>query len=71
MAWIKVPPEHRPIFLAALPSDPRVETMKRFGRIAAKVNGHVFAGPLASRPSSGFPKKSGRKPLRSKARKST
>jgi TfoX/Sxy family transcriptional regulator of competence genes len=44
MAWIKVPPENRPIFHAALPKDPRVETAQMFGGVAAKVNGHVFAG---------------------------
>jgi hypothetical protein len=44
MAWVKVPPENHPIFLAALPQDPRVETVKMFGGIAAKVNGHLFAG---------------------------
>ena len=44
MAWIKVPPENRPLFLAALPADPRVETKEMFGGIAARVNGNVFAG---------------------------
>ncbi|SRR5260221_2193405 len=44
MAWIKVPPENRPLFHEALPKDPRVETMQMFGGIAAKVNGHIFAG---------------------------
>jgi TfoX/Sxy family transcriptional regulator of competence genes len=44
MAWVKVPPENRPLFMAALPKDARVETMAMFGGIAAKVNGHVFAG---------------------------
>ncbi|SRR5579871_1382040 len=44
MAWVKVPPENHPLFLAALPDDARVETMKMFGGVAAKVNGHVFAG---------------------------
>jgi TfoX/Sxy family transcriptional regulator of competence genes len=44
MAWIKVPPEHHPLFRAALPSDPRVETQAMFGGVAAKVNGHLFAG---------------------------
>src|SRR5260221_2185014 len=44
MAWVKVPPENRPIFQAALPRDPRVETVQMFGGVAAKVNGHVFAG---------------------------
>ena len=38
------PPEHHPLFVAALPKDPRVETMKMFGGLAAKVNGHIFAG---------------------------
>ena len=47
MAWIKVPPEHHPIFLAALPKDARVETLKMFGGVAAKVNGHMFAGLFA------------------------
>jgi TfoX/Sxy family transcriptional regulator of competence genes len=44
MAWVKVPLENRPIFQAALPEDPRVETVQMFGGVAAKVNGHVFAG---------------------------
>jgi hypothetical protein len=44
MPWVKVPPENHPIFHAALPKDPRVETMKMFGGVAAKVNGHLFAG---------------------------
>jgi hypothetical protein len=44
MAWVKVPPEHHPLFYAALPKDPRVETLKMFGGVAAKVNGHIFAG---------------------------
>src|SRR4051812_40646639 len=44
MAWVKVPPENHPLFYAALPKDRRVETMKMFGGVAAKVNGHIFAG---------------------------
>jgi hypothetical protein len=44
MAWVKVPPENHPVFVAALPKDPRVETLKMFGGVAAKVNGHLFAG---------------------------
>lgn len=44
MAWVKVPAEHHPIFLAALPKDERVKTMKMFGGVAATVNGNVFAG---------------------------
>jgi len=44
MAWVKVPHENHSLFLAALPKDPRVETLKMFGGLAAKVNGHLFAG---------------------------
>jgi hypothetical protein len=44
MAWVKVPPENHPVFHAALPKDPRIETLKMFGGVAAKVNGHLFAG---------------------------
>ena len=44
MSWVKVPAEHHPIFHAALPNDPRVETKQMFGGIAAKVNGRLFAG---------------------------
>src|SRR5437763_1753798 len=44
MAWVKVPPENHPIFHAALPKDPRLETLQMFGGVAAKVNGHFFAG---------------------------
>jgi TfoX/Sxy family transcriptional regulator of competence genes len=44
MPWVKVPPEHHPLFRAALPKDPRIETLAMFGGVAARVNGHVFAG---------------------------
>jgi len=44
MAWVKVPAEHHPLFRAALPIDRRVTTMPLFGGVAAKVNGHIFAG---------------------------
>jgi hypothetical protein len=44
MAWVKVPPENHPLFAAALPEDSRVETLKLFGGVAAKVNGNLFAG---------------------------
>jgi hypothetical protein len=44
MPWIKVPAEHHPIFRAALPKDPRIETLPMFGGLAAKVNGNIFAG---------------------------
>jgi TfoX/Sxy family transcriptional regulator of competence genes len=44
MAWVKVPPEHHPLFRAALPDDPRVETVAMFGGVAARVNGNLFAG---------------------------
>jgi TfoX/Sxy family transcriptional regulator of competence genes len=44
MAWVKVPKENHPIFRAALPSDPSIETLQMFGGIAATVNGNIFAG---------------------------
>jgi uncharacterized protein YdhG (YjbR/CyaY superfamily) len=44
MAWVKVPAENHPKFHAALPRDPRVETRKLFGGVAAMMNGHLFAG---------------------------
>jgi hypothetical protein len=44
VAWIKVPPENHPLFHAALPKDPRVQTTLMFGGVAAKVNGNIFAG---------------------------
>jgi TfoX/Sxy family transcriptional regulator of competence genes len=44
MAWVKVPPEHHPIFMAAVPKDPRVTTLQMFGGIAARVNGNMFGG---------------------------
>jgi TfoX/Sxy family transcriptional regulator of competence genes len=47
MAWIKVPPENRPLFQAALPKDPRVTTINMFGGVAAMVNGNIFAGLFA------------------------
>ncbi|HET9624006.1 MAG TPA: TfoX/Sxy family protein [Kofleriaceae bacterium] len=47
MAWIKIPVEHHSLFRAALPRDPRVETLLMFGGVAAKVNGHLFAGLFA------------------------
>src|SRR5215470_1399282 len=47
MAWVKIPLEHHPLFLAALPRDPRVSTVQMFGGIAAKVNGHMLGGLFA------------------------
>ena len=47
MAWVKVPLENHPLFRAALPVDPRVQTMNMFGGIAATVNGNMFAGLFA------------------------
>lgn len=45
--WVKIPPENHPIFLAALPRDPRVTTLKMFGGVAAKVRGNMIAGTFA------------------------
>jgi hypothetical protein len=44
MPWVRIPPENHPLFRAALPDDERVETLAMFGGVAAKVNGHIFAG---------------------------
>ncbi|MBS2029315.1 MAG: TfoX/Sxy family protein [Deltaproteobacteria bacterium] len=44
MAWVKIPKEHHPLFMDAVPSDPRVSTLKMFGGIGATVNGHMFGG---------------------------
>lgn len=47
MAWVKIPREHHPILLAALPKDPRVRTVQMFGAICGKVNGRLFGGLFA------------------------
>ena len=47
MAWVKIPAEHHELFMAAVPKDPRVTTLKMFGGIAAKANGQMFAGLFA------------------------
>jgi TfoX/Sxy family transcriptional regulator of competence genes len=47
MAWTKIPPEHQPLFAAALPDDERIETLQMFGGFAAKVNGNMFGGTFA------------------------
>jgi TfoX/Sxy family transcriptional regulator of competence genes len=44
MAWVKVPKENHPIFLAALPKDRRVSTIAMFGGIAGIVNGNMMSG---------------------------
>ena len=44
MAWTKTPPAHHGIFRAALPADPRIQTLAMFGGLAAKVNGNFFGG---------------------------
>ena len=47
MAWIKIPAENHPIFLDAVPRDPRVATVRMFGGLAAMVNGHMLGGLFA------------------------
>ena len=47
MAWTKIPAEHHPLYLAALPKDPRISTMRMFGAIVAMVNGHMASGLFA------------------------
>ena len=44
MAWVKIPKENHPLFLAALPKDRRVVTLAMFGGIAGLVNGNMFGG---------------------------
>lgn len=44
MAWVKIPAEHHPLFRAALPKDPRIQTLQMFGGVAGKVNGKMFGG---------------------------
>ena len=44
MGWVKIPPENHPLFRAALPRDPRIQTLNMFGGVAAKVNGNLFGG---------------------------
>ena len=43
MASRKLVAQHQPVFLAALPRDPRVELSRLFGGVAAKVGGQTFA----------------------------
>jgi TfoX/Sxy family transcriptional regulator of competence genes len=47
MAWIKVPAEHHPLFLEALPRDPRITTVRLFGGMASLVGGNMFGGLFA------------------------
>lgn len=47
MAWVKIPAEHHPLFLDALPQAPDVQTIKMFGSLAATVNGNMAAGLFA------------------------
>jgi TfoX/Sxy family transcriptional regulator of competence genes len=47
MTWTKIPAEHHAVFMAALPKDPRISTVKMFGGIAGMVNGQMFSGLFA------------------------
>jgi TfoX/Sxy family transcriptional regulator of competence genes len=47
MPWVKIPQEHHPLLIAALPKDPRVRTINMFGGTAALVNGNMFGGTFA------------------------
>ena len=44
MAWQKIPKEHHALFLAALPADPRTDTIAMFGGLCARVNGNMASG---------------------------
>src|SRR5258706_5512092 len=48
MAWTKIPPEHHPLFRAALPADKRARAFQMFGGVAGKVNGNMFGGLFAT-----------------------
>jgi TfoX/Sxy family transcriptional regulator of competence genes len=47
MAWVKIPPDNHPVFLAAVPRDRRVTTLRMFGGLAAKAHGYMFGGLFA------------------------
>ncbi|MBX7084536.1 MAG: TfoX/Sxy family protein [Nannocystaceae bacterium] len=47
MKWIKIPAEHKPLFLRVVPDDERVTTLSMFGGIAMMVGGHMAAGLFA------------------------
>jgi TfoX/Sxy family transcriptional regulator of competence genes len=47
MAWVKIPAEHHPMFVDALPKDRRVSVVRMFGGLAAMVNGHMAGGLFA------------------------
>ena len=47
MAWVKIPAENHPLFLAALPKDRRITTVRMFGGLCAMVNGNMAAGLFA------------------------
>jgi TfoX/Sxy family transcriptional regulator of competence genes len=44
MAWVKIPKDNHPLFMAALPDDPAIDVKHMFGGIAAMRNGHMMAG---------------------------
>ncbi len=43
MAWVKIPPEHHPLFRAALPKDPRVSTLPERPSALALEGAEMFA----------------------------
>jgi len=47
MAWVKIPAEHHPLFQAAMPSAPDIESVRMFGAIALMVNGNMSCGLFA------------------------
>jgi TfoX/Sxy family transcriptional regulator of competence genes len=44
MAWKKIPKEHHPLFLEALPKSRKVKSIKMFGGMCGTVNGNMFTG---------------------------
>src|SRR5512135_3130437 len=47
MAWVKIPKEHHPLFMDALPKVPRSIVKPMFGGLCAMVNGNMACGLFA------------------------
>ncbi len=47
MAWVKIPKEHHPLFMAALPKQPKSIVKPMFGGLCAMVNGKMACGLFA------------------------
>lgn len=47
MAWVKIPKEHHPLFMASLPKTPKSIVKPMFGGLCAMVNGKMACGLFA------------------------